>query len=64
VDRKKRHEAVGEVLRELGVLMLIFVPLDVIFKSERFTTLDLALAFGALVAGPILIEIGIRVECE
>jgi len=61
---RKRHEAWGETFREVGVLLLVFVPLDVYFRAGRLTTTDEVLTLGSVIVSLVLFEIGIRVECE
>lgn|GEM_PF-5709231 len=65
---KHYHEIVSESMREIGILLLVFVPLDTIWhldelkKMDRTACLKLAIltAFGVL--GFILTISGIQVE--
>ena len=60
-DWKTIEKLAGESVREIGILVLVFAPLDAFFASER-TDLDLILiiagwALGVIVAG-IMLEAG------
>jgi hypothetical protein len=61
---RERHEAWGEAFRDIGILVLVFAPLDILFRGGTFTWMDEAVSLGAVVLGLVLIEIGIRIECE
>ena len=59
-----RHKAelVGESLREIGVLLLVFVPLDATFYQGR---IDFPAQFGLAIlaaVGLLLIAIGVAIE--
>ena len=61
-DLRYRFELVGESIREVGVLLLVFVPLDAIFSQGQFklqTIIGLAIL---AVAGFALIVVGVRIE--
>jgi hypothetical protein len=54
----------GESLREVGVLVLVFVPLDSIFyQGELKDTMVISLAI-LTVAGVVLVTAGILLEKE
>ncbi len=63
---KPRYELWGESIREFGVLVLVFVPLDVLveyFKSgQRPDVHHWAIISGFAVAGLIAIIIGVEIE--
>jgi len=53
---KNRFELYGESLRELGVLVLIFVPLDTVLQKDYRFWLP------ALIGGTVLLAVGVEVE--
>ena len=56
---KTRSEIVGELLREIAVLLVVFVPLEAIFKPGVLKRLQIAaILIGALSVG----YLGIRLE--
>lgn len=59
LDRKKARYLAGETIREIGILTLVFGPLDAYFAQEapamRTMTLGVVLA-SILVAGGIILE--------
>jgi hypothetical protein len=59
VNWKKAWELAGESLREIGLLMFVFAPLDTMFKSAYGTKEDWFVAGCVGVLGLILIAIGI-----
>lgn len=56
---KQRYELWGESIREIGVLLLVFAPLDRILKLDRAHWVWLTVAVGI---GLALIEIGVVLE--
>ena len=61
---RKRFELLGESIRDIGVLLLVFVPLDAVFYQG---VIDFPARVGLAilaVAGLILIAVGIFVEGE
>ena len=61
---KPRHELLAESLREVGVLLLVFAPLEVILRSEHSRWWQWLIAVILLIAGLALVEVGIRMESE
>lgn len=61
-----RYELWGESLREIGVLLLVFVPVDVLvemLKDSHFNTHEHWIELsGAAVLGLILVLVGTEVE--
>ncbi len=61
---RKRFELLGESIRDIGVLLLVFVPLDAVFyQGAIHVPARIALAILGL-GGLILIVVGILVEGE
>jgi hypothetical protein len=58
---RKATELTSESLREIGLLMLVFAPLDTLLKSGYGNGKDWLIASGIGVFGLILIAIGIVV---
>ncbi len=57
--RKSRSEMIGELLREIGVLLVVFVPLDGLFNPNILSLSTIAAIVGfAFAVG----YIGIRLE--
>ena len=61
---KPRHELLAESLREVGVLLLVFAPLEVVLRSERSRWWQWLVAVILLIIGVVLVEVGIRMESE
>jgi hypothetical protein len=61
---KKRHELWAEAIRDVGILLLVFGPLDTLFRAGRGTSLDWLIALGVALLGLLLIAIGIKIEAE
>ncbi|HXL33634.1 MAG TPA: hypothetical protein VN953_01815 [Gemmatimonadales bacterium] len=59
IDKRRAQHLLGETMRDIGILVVVFAPLDAFFRHERTALLPLGLAVaGAL----ILIVLGIMVE--
>lgn len=61
---RQRFELLGESIREIGVLLLVFVPLDAVFYQGA---IDFRTRVGLVtlaVTGLVLIAVGIFVEGE
>ncbi len=56
------YELIEESLREIGILMLVFVPLDTLLRPNAPPRWAIAVIFGGL--GFILIVVGIWMEGE
>lgn len=60
---KLRQKLYGETLREIGTLVLVFVPVDSLLERSRLHDLMFWTQIGAaLVAGLLLISFGIKLE--
>ncbi|PYP69762.1 MAG: hypothetical protein DMD41_16345 [Gemmatimonadetes bacterium] len=61
IDRRKVQRLLGETIRDIGILIVVFGPLDAFFQKERpsFLLLALVVAFGLL-----FIAVGIILEAE
>lgn len=59
IDKRKAQHLLGETMRDIGILVAVFAPLDAFFRNERTALFPLGLAVaGAL----ILIVLGIMLE--
>ena len=61
LDRRKLQLLVGETLREVGILVAVFVPLDSLFQPGQPSPLVLASGMGC---GLLFIATGIIIEAE
>jgi len=61
---KKRHELWAEAIRDVGILLLVFAPLDTLFRAGHGTWLDWLIALGVALLGLLLVGIGIKIEAE
>jgi hypothetical protein len=59
VDQKKRVELIGESIREVGILLLVFGPLETLLRAPMNET-ELLIAFALVVFGFILIAVGVK----
>jgi ABC-type tungstate transport system substrate-binding protein len=63
---KPRYELWGEMVREVGVLLLVFGPLDYLVEYSRSgLNLDVrhwAIISGCALAGIVLMAIGVEIE--
>jgi hypothetical protein len=59
---RHRNELIGESLREIGILLLVFVPLDTLLQPNAPARWSNAVIFG--VFGFILIVVGIWIEAD
>ena len=57
--RKSRGEMIGELLREISVLVLVFVPLDAVFNPSA---LSLSLVIAIVVLALAVGYVGMRIE--
>ncbi|MGP0096188.1 MAG: hypothetical protein ACLPHI_04080, partial [Terriglobales bacterium] len=60
--RRYRFELLGETVREIGLLLLVFVPLDSVINSGSLGVGKIIFLICMGIAGFILTYIGIRVE--
>ncbi len=61
LDRRKTYHLIGESLREVGILLLVFGPLDAFFQHER---LGLFAVTPFIAAGLLLVGVGIIIEAK
>ena len=61
---KKRYELWAEAMRDIGILVLVFVPLDSLIRDTPITGLRLLTAFGFVIFGLMLLAIGVRIGTE
>ena len=61
---KQPYELWGEAIREIGLLLFVFAPLDALFKRDYGNSTDWLIAGCVAVAGLILIWVGIVLEAE
>jgi hypothetical protein len=64
VAEKKRYELWAEAIRDIGILTLVFVPLDSLIRETPITRGRLEIVTGFAILGLLLIEIGVRIDCE
>ncbi len=57
---RKRYELLGETLREIGILILVFVPLDILLQPNAAPHWWIIVIFVGI--GFILIVLGIWIE--
>ncbi len=57
---RQRYELWGESVREIGVLVLVFVPLDLLISPGAHPNWKIILIFG--VVGLTLIVLGVEIE--
>jgi hypothetical protein len=61
IDRQRAKRLFGESLREIGILIVVFVPLDAVFQRERPTPLLITLS---MMMGLIFTFLGIIIEAR
>jgi hypothetical protein len=59
---RKRYELWAEAIRDIGILTLVFVPLDSLIRETPITRARLLMDIGFAILGLLLIEIGVRME--
>jgi len=60
VVAKKRQELWAEALRDIGILLFVFAPLDTLFRAGRGTALDWTMAAAVASIGLLLLASGVR----
>jgi len=60
VAEKQSYELWAEVMRDVGLLLLVFAPLDTLLKSGHGTESDWLIAGGVAILGLILIAVGVK----
>ena len=56
---KERYELWAEAIRDIGILFLVFAPLDTLLKSEPGHWYDWPLAVGIAIVGWVLLYVGV-----
>ena len=59
---RRTAELIGETVREIGILISVFAPLDTAFHEGRFGGLTMVWLAVLQVAGMVLIVTGIMLE--
>jgi hypothetical protein len=60
----KRHELWAESIREIGILFLVFAPLDTLLRFKDRSWIDWLIAILVALVGWALIEVGVAMESE
>ena len=55
-----RHELRAEAIRDVGILLFVFAPLDTLLRGDNRHWWDWPLAGAIAVVGLVLIEVGVR----
>jgi len=58
-EKKAVSEMIGEFLRESGVLLAVFVPLDALFSGKSLAT---TIVFVGMVVSAVFLVLGVTVE--
>ena len=61
IDERKARQLLGETIRDIGILVVVFGPLDAFFQEGRVSTLPLVLI---VAAGLLCIALGIMIEAK
>ena len=59
MDKRKAQQLLGETTRDIGILVVVFAPLDAFFRKEPTALLPLVLV---IAGGLICIVLGIMLE--
>ncbi len=59
---KLRYELRAEALRDIGILLVVFAPLDTLLRMGRTSAADWLTAIGIASFGLLFVEIGVRME--
>ena len=59
-----QHELWAEAIRDIGILLLVFVPIDIFLPNVQFTTRRVLIALGFVIFGLLLIQIGVKMGSE
>ncbi len=59
IDKRKAQHLLGETIRDIGILVVVFGPLDAFFQKGRLSALPLALMVGG---GLLCVALGIMIE--
>ena len=61
---KQKYQLWAEVLRDIGILFLVFAPLDTLLGCERRQWWKWMIGACLAIIGLVLINIGIKMEVE
>ncbi len=61
IDKRKAQRLLGETMRDIGILVLVFAPLDAFFQRERPGWFPLAVL---IASGLLFIALGIMLEAK
>ena len=61
IDKRKAQQLLGETMRDIGILVFVFAPLDAFFQRERPGWFPLALV---VACGLLFIGLGIMLEAK
>jgi len=64
VDGKQPYQLWGESVRDIGILFVVFGPLDTLLKKDYGKPWDWALAILVAILGFLLIRKGVEMESE
>jgi hypothetical protein len=64
VPEKQRHQLWAEAIRDVGILFLVFAPLETLLRHEDRTWIDWLMAGAIALGGLLLIEKGVRMESD
>lgn len=64
VVAKPRHELWAECIRDIGILLLVFAPLDTLFELGHAPWWHWIVALVLLIGGLLLVDRGVRMESE
>jgi hypothetical protein len=57
---RQRYELWAEAIRDVGILLATFAPLDTVLKPGYGTYVDWLVALGILFVGLLLITVGVK----
>ena len=60
--KREQHELWAEAIRDIGILLFVFAPLDTVLKEGHGTAYDWLLALLIAILGVLLITKGVRME--
>jgi hypothetical protein len=61
IDKRKAQRLLGETIRDIGILVFVFAPLDAFFQRERPGWFPLAFV---VACGLLFIAVGIMLEAK
>ena len=61
IDKRKAQQLLGETIRDIGILVVVFGPLDAFFQEGHLSALPLVLI---VAAGLLCIALGIMIEAK